>query len=84
MIAAFILWTLVAVGFVTLGVYSRHAQKPAGFWANVEAPRVTDIRAYNRALSNLWLAAAVGHELLGQPLLVYQQNSPTILLMVLG
>lgn len=84
MIAAFIIWSILAVCFVGLGIFALRAKSAVGFFAGVEPPKVKDVRAYNRAVGTLWLIAALLFELLGLPLLFMQQNSPVALLCVLG
>lgn len=84
MLIAFLVWTMLAAGFVCIGFHALRAEKPVGFFAGVEPPKVKDAHAFNRAVGRLWLTAALLFELLGLPLLTMQQNSPTALLLVLG
>lgn len=80
----FVIWTIVAVFFLGVGVKSRRSEKAAGFWSNAKPPEVTDIRAYNRAVSRIWFFFAAGFELLGLPLLFCEQNDPRVLIAVFG
>ena len=41
---AFLIWSIVALFFLILGIYVRFSTKPASFWANMEAPKVKDIK----------------------------------------
>ena len=84
MIAAFIIWSVCAAVFVGLAVYCRRAEKPVGFFTGVQAPEVSDVKGYNRAVSRLWLVYAVLFEALGLPFLVAKQNSPLFIISILG
>lgn len=84
-IAAFVVWLVVGIGFVALGIYIMNSKKakPFGFWANDEAPEVTDVKKYNKALGKLWIIFGVGFIVLGLPLLA-GQNSALIMISVVG
>ena len=84
-IGAFVIWILVSVLFVAFGVYIIKSKKakPFGFWANANAPEVTDVVAYNKALGKLWIIFGIGFAVDGLPLLA-GQNSPLILISVVG
>lgn len=84
MIPGFLLWSVCAMLFLGIAVYARRSQRAVGFWANVKAPEVSDVKQYNRAVSNLWLAGAFLFELLGIPFLFARQNSPLFIISVLG
>ena len=84
MIPAFIMWSLLAVLFLVIGFFARRSEKPVGFFANVRAPEVNDVRSYNRAVSNIWLVGTPIFELLGLPFLFGSQNSPVFLITGLG
>lgn len=45
---------------------------------------VKDVKKYNRAVSMLWFAGAVLLEMIGVPLLFFEQNSPIFIFVVLG
>lgn len=85
MLYAFLLWLAMSACFVIMGIYNFFSKKKSafGFWANAKVFEVTDVKAYNRALGKLWCVFGVVLALLGLPLL-YGQNSPYILLSVLG
>ncbi len=84
MIIAFVIWSIIAILFLVIAVRCRHSEKPAGFWANVQAPEVTDVKEYNRKVSNLWIVFTVLFELLGVSFLFCRQNSPLLILPYLG
>lgn len=81
---AFIIWCIVAGCMEVLGIVSLFSEKPVGFWANVKGrPRVTDVKAYNRAMFRLWTGFAVYLLIAGLPLIGIQQNSPRALISML-
>ena len=84
MIIGFLLWSACTLLFLGFAVYARRSQQAVGFWANVKAPEVSDVKEYNRAVSNLWLIGAFVFELLGLPLLLAHQNSPLFMISILG
>lgn len=85
MVIAFFVWTVLAILFVGLGILTRKSKKPVSFFANVKAPKeVTDVAAYNKAVSRIWFSFAALLELLALPFLVLEQNSPLFILIVLG
>ncbi len=81
---AFIIWTVMALFFAVMGILARKPEKSAGFWANAEAPEVKDLKAYNKAVSNLWFVFAVIFEILGLPLIIGGQNSARIIISIIG
>ncbi|MBD5536223.1 MAG: hypothetical protein HDQ99_11290 [Lachnospiraceae bacterium] len=85
MLYAFLIWLALSACFVIMGIYNFFSKKKSafGFWANAKVFEVTDVKAYNRALGKLWCVFGVVFALLGLPLL-YGQNSPYILLTILG
>ena len=58
-------------------------KKPVGFWANIETPKVSDVKGYNRATGILFILYGVVFILIGTPLLG-NQNNAFILLSVVG
>ena len=84
-IGAFVLWLFVSLLFVALGIYIIKSKKakPFGFWANAEAPEVTDVKGYNKALGKLWIIFGVGFAVDGLPLLA-GQNSALVMISVIG
>ena len=81
---ALIIWVFCGCIFFALGIYAFVSKKPVGFYANIkEPPKVTDIRAYNRAVGTLWTVCGALFILLGLPLLA-GQNSPLVLISIFG
>ena len=87
MLIGFIIWSLITPLFIVIGINSRKSEKPAGFWANAEAPKkedITDVKKYNKAVSNILFVFAAIYELLGVALLFLEQNDALIILPLLG
>ena len=84
MVIAFVIWSIVAILFFGIGIWSRKSKKPVGFWSNVSAPEVNDVKRYNNAVSVIWFVFAVIFELLGLPLLFFKQNSPILVFVAVG
>ena len=87
MIIGFIIWSIVAVIFLIIGISSRKAKEPVGFWANVKRPGIEDIEDvenYNKAVSSIWIVFSIVLEALGMPFLFCEQNSPLFLLVIIG
>lgn len=70
--------------FFIIGIVCRKAEKPIGFFANAEPPKVKDVRKYNDAVSLIWFYGGGVMELLGVPLLFCRQNSPVFIISVIG
>jgi len=83
-IYAFSAFALIGVFFLVMGIRCRHLDKPSGFWANAEQFEVTDVRAYNKAMSKLWFVAAVLYTALGLPLLTPANILLVILVSIIG
>lgn len=79
----FVIWAIVGVIIIGLGVRACLSKKVAGFWANIRPISVNDITGYNRAVGMLFVIYGVIFIALGLPL-ISGQNSPFILLSVLG
>ena len=84
MVIAFVIWSIVAIVFLSIGIWSRKADKPISFWSNISAPEVKDVKRYNNAVSVIWFVFAVVFELLGLPLLFFKQNSPVFAFVAVG
>ncbi|MBE5953657.1 MAG: hypothetical protein E7257_05810 [Lachnospiraceae bacterium] len=84
-IMAFVIWIICSLLFVVIGIYVMKSKKtkPFGFWANAEAPEVSDVEGYNKALGKLWIIFGVGFAVDGLPLLA-GQNSALIIISVIG
>ena len=83
-IYAFSAFALIGLFFLIIGVRCRYSDKPSGFWANAEPFEVTDIRAYNKAMSKLWFVAAILYTALGLPLLTPSNILLVILVSIIG
>lgn len=87
-IVGFVMWALCALLFIGMGIYNMFAKtfRPFGFWANADTIPVEaeQVRAYNRALGKLWIAAGILFLVLGLPLLGAEQNSPWVIVSILG
>ena len=81
-IIGFVIWAIVGVIIISLGIISYFSRKSVGFWANIKPISVNNITGYNRAISKLFVTYGMILIALGLPLL--RQNSPFILLSVLG
>ena len=81
-IIGFVIWAIVGVIIISLGIISYFSRKSVGFWANIKPISVNDITGYNHAVGKLFVTYGVILIALGLPLL--RQNSPFILLSVLG
>lgn len=80
-VLGFVIWCAVGGIFLCLAGYGWFAEKPMGFWANIEVPEVTEVRRYNRAVAKLFGGFGVALIGLGVPLLM---GSAWILLSVVG
>ena len=83
MIVGFLIWSVCALVLVVVGIITRRSQNAAGFFTGVKPPKVSDVKGYNRAVSNLWFIGAVIFEILGLPLLFLKQNSPGFLISII-
>lgn len=84
MIAGFIIWSAVFVLLLGIGIWTRRSEKSVGFYTGVKPPEVTDVRAYNRSVSGLWIVYAVLFELLGIPFFFMKGRTWLIAVTVLG
>ena len=84
MIIGFVIWSIVALTFVSIAISTYRAEEPVGFFTFVKPPIVKDIKKYNKAVSVLWLVFAIILEVIGIPFLFLKQNSPLFLVMILG
>ena len=82
-IIGFVIWAIVGVIIISLGIISYFSRKSVGFWANIKPISVNNITGYNRAVGKLFVIYGMILTALGSPLLL-GQNSPLILLSVLG
>jgi len=84
MIIGFIIWTLCALIFFIIGITSWNSKKEVGFFTGVKPNQMQDVTAYNHAVAKIWFVFGSLFELLGIPFLIFEQNSPIFLLVVLG
>ena len=77
------IWSITSLLFVWIGYLCRKATTPMGFYTFEEAPKVNNVKAYNKELSNLWFITAIAFEITGLPFLFLKQNSPFFILMML-
>lgn len=82
-IIGFIIWAVVGFIIICIGISAFFAKKAVGFWSNIKTIQVKDIKGYNRATGKLFICYGIIFVMLGIPLLS-DQNSPYILLSVLG
>lgn len=80
----FFIWILITLIFVYIGITIRKSNIPVNLFTFGDAPKVNDIKRYNKAVSNLWLVFTILFEMIGISLLFIKQNSPFIILIVLG
>lgn len=80
----FFIWTLITLIFAYIGITIRKSNIPVNLFTFGDAPKVNDIKRYNKAVSNLWLVFTILFEMIGISLLFIKQNSPFIILIVLG
>ncbi len=80
----FIIWTLTCVALAGFGIYALKAKEAVSLWAGTEAPKVKDVKKYNRAVAILWFIYAAVFELFGVPLLFLEQNSAGFVPVMLG
>ena len=83
-IYAFSAFVLIGLFFLVIGIRCRRSEKPSGFWANAEQFEVTDVHAYNMAMSKMWFAAAILYTALGLPLLTPANILLVILISIVG
>lgn len=85
---AFIIWLLLGMFFIWEGIYCIKSKKEVafGFWTNGKKPLIEDenIKAYNKALGKLWCAYGFFFILLGIPVVLGEQNSPIIIITLVG
>lgn len=81
---AFIIWTIISIVFVYIGITTRKSNIPVNLFSFGDAPKAKDINGYNKAVSNLWLVFTLLFEMIGISLLFIKQNSPLVILIVLG
>ena len=76
MIIGFIIVSVIAVIFLSIGISCRKSREAVGFFTFVKPPIVEDVKHYNNAVSILWFVVAGMVEIIGITFLFLQQNSP--------
>ncbi len=76
MIIGFIIWSIVAIIFFSIGVSCRKAQEAVGFFTFANPPIVKDVKKYNNEVATLWFIVAGVLEITSIPMLFLEQNSP--------
>ena len=64
MIIGFIIVSVIAVIFLSIGISCRKSREAVGFFTFVKPPIVEDVKHYNNAVSILWFVVAVWLKLL--------------------
>ena len=80
---SFTIWFLVGILLLVIAICAFCSKKPVGFWASTDAPRVTDVKRYNKAVGRLFIVVGIVFILLGTPLL-FSKSPLMILVTVLG
>lgn len=84
MMIGFIIWLLCGLMFIGFGISAFCAEKPVGFWANVQVTEIENVKEYNKAVGRLWCVAGFIFILLGFPFLIAKQNSPLFFISAAG
>ena len=84
MVIGFVVWSMVSIIFVAISICVNRSEKAVGFFTFVKSPKVKDIKAYNKAVSRLWIIFALVLEILGVPFIFAEQNSLMFILTILG
>ena len=80
----FIIWSIVCLILIGIGVSTWRAKEATGFFTGAKPPKVNDVRRYNHMVAILWFVYAILFELLGLPLLFYEQNSAAFVCSIFG
>lgn len=85
MITAFVIWALMGAAFIAWGIYAMFAKtaRPFGFWSNAKTLPMKDVKAYNRAVSILFMVFGVLFILIGLPLL-FDAKGVGLIIPILG
>ncbi len=82
----FIFWSIVLLIFIAIGINSWRAKNAVGFFTGEKPPNIPEhnVKAYNHAVAIIWFVFGGIYEMLGLPLLFYEQNSPYFIIIILG
>ena len=79
----FIIWAISGCLIIAIGISCFFSKKQAGFWANVNPPKVKDVKGYNHATGKLLVLFGVLLIVLGVPIL-FDKSSLFIFLSIIG
>lgn len=82
----FVIWTLVVIIFIVIGVHDWKSDKAVGFFTGTEPPKIpeTNVKKYNHAVAKIWFVFGAIYEIIGLPMLLFEQNSPYFIFMIFG
>lgn len=80
---SFIIWAISGCLIIAIGISCFFSKKQAGFWANVNPPKVKDVKGYNHATGKLLVLFGVLLIVLGIPIL-FDKSSLFMLLSIIG
>lgn len=78
----FIIWSVVALIFLSIGFSCRKSDEAVGFFSFAEPPTVSNVKDYNNKVGLLWIISSIVFEIIGIPMLFLKQNSPLVILIV--
>lgn len=83
---AFAIWSIVALVFMVIAISSWNSNEVVGFFNVGKAPDIPkcNIVAYNHSVAIIWIVFSTVLEILGIPLLLFEQNSPFFIVTILG
>lgn len=79
---AFIIWSIIAIIFCLMGIRSIKSKKVVPFFSNIEAPKVKDIKSFNKDVSILWFVSAIVVEIIAISFLFLKQTSFIYIILV--
>ncbi len=83
---AFAIWSIVALVFIVIAISSWNSNEVVGFFNVGKVPDIPkcNIVAYNHSVAVIWMIFSIVLEILGIPLLLFEQNSPYFIVTILG
>ncbi|EGG92131.1 hypothetical protein HMPREF0491_00158 [Lachnospiraceae oral taxon 107 str. F0167] len=78
---SFIIWAISGCLIIAIGISCFFSKKQAGFWANVNPPKVKDVKGYNHATGKLFVLFGVLLIVFGVPIL-FDKSSVFMLLTI--
>ncbi len=79
----FIIWSISGCLIIAIGICCFFSKMQAGGWANVNPPKVKDVKGYNHATGKLFVLFGVLLIVLGVPIL-FDKSSVFMLLSIIG